>query len=376
MSNKSPNISVRPDVLRWLRESSGWTINEVSKYLNITEDWVNKWETGDENPTFNEIKKLSDAYKRPLAAFFLPDPAKEPSLPQDFRRLPGTAKPFSRKTLRAIHKAMNLQDIGRELLENLNLDMEPDVSNANLKNDPEKVASEERHKLGVSIDDQFKWKDSYEAFKIWRNFIEQKNILVFQFPMELEELRGFTLLDSLPYAIVINSSDIVDARIFTLIHEYGHILLHESALCTPETPLNDGSHGAFVERWCNQFAGAFLLPPDNIKASFDQWGIGEYYRIASKYKVSLSATLTRLVNLNLISSNIYNEELGILSAKAHKVHGGGGEPSNKRAQRTMGDAFISLVLENSHRGFITNSDALNYLGIKTVHLRELLGHKS
>lgn len=376
MSNKSPNISVKPDVLKWLRESSGWTTNEVSKHLNITEEWVNKWETGDENPTFNEIKKLSDAYKRPLAAFFLPDPAKEPSLPQDFRRLPGTAKPFSRKTLRAIHKAMNLQDIGRELLENLNLDMEPDVSNVNLKNNPEKVGYEERHKLGVSIDDQFKWKDSYEAFKTWRSYIEQKNILVFQFPMELEELRGFTLLDSPPYAIVINSSDIVDARIFTLIHEYGHILLHESALCTPETPLNDGSHGAFVERWCNQFAGAFLLPTDDIKASFNQWGLSEYHRIASRYKVSLSAILTRLVNLNLITFNKYNEEMGKLSATVHKEHGGSGEPSNKRALRTMGDAFISLVLENSHRGFITNSDALNYLGIKTVHLRELLRHKS
>ncbi|MDI6897076.1 XRE family transcriptional regulator [Methanocella conradii] len=375
MPKKSPTISVKPDVLKWLRESSGWTINEVSKRLNITEEWIKKWESGDENPTLNEIKELSDAYKRPLAAFFLPSPVKEPSLPQDFRRLPGASKPFSRKTLRAIHKAMNLQDIGRELLENLNLDIETDVSRANLRDDPEKVAREERHKLGVSIEDQFKWKNPYEAFKAWRSAIEQKNILVFQFPMELEELRGFTLLELSPYAIVVNSSDIVEARIFTLIHEYGHILLREPALCTPETPLNDGSHGASVERWCNQFAGAFLLPSDDIKSFFERCGLTKYSKIASRYKVSRAATLTRLVNLRLISLDKYNEEMSKLPINIYKEQGGIGKPS-KRIRQAMGDTFISLVLENSHKGFITNNDALSYLGIKTAHLKELLGHKS
>jgi Zn-dependent peptidase ImmA (M78 family) len=376
MSKKSPNISVKPDVLKWLRESSGWTIDEVSTHLNVTKEWINKWENGDENPTFGEIKKLSEAYKRPLAAFLLPNPVKEPPLPQDFRRLPGLPKPFSRKTLRIIHKAMNLQDISRELQENLNSAMDTDAISANIRDDPEIIAINERSRSEISIDDQFKFKDSHEAFKLWRSLIERKNILVFQFPMEIEELRGFTLLNTKPYAIVINSSDAVDARIFTLIHEYGHILLRESALCTPENPLNDGSHGAHVERWCNQFAGAFLLPSDDIKKSFNKLGLSEYDRISSRYKVSLSATLTRLVNLNLISSYQYEEKIGILSLKGHKEHGGTGESSSKRAQRTMGDAFISLVLENSHKGYITNSDALNYLGIKTIHLRELLRHKS
>ena len=370
----SVNVKVKPDVLKWLRESSGWSIIDVSSHLEIPETTVLSWETGSNYPTFSEVCKMARAFKRPSAAFFLPRPANEPPMPQDFRRLSGTkSKAFSKKTIEAFRRARNLQSTGKELKENLNIDITPSITTASLSENPEKVASAERVHLSITIGEQTVCKDKYRAFKMWRNSIDNEGILIFQLPMELDELRGFTIIDTTPYTIVINSSDDIGARIFTLLHEYGHILLREPALCTPEEPTNE-RHGAEVEAWCNRFAAAFLLPSEEISADFNRTELEQYGKIANRYKVSKYALLTRLVSLKLISDMQYMEETNKLKIKekTQKESGGIGETSADRARREMGEGFVSLVIENSHKGLITYSKALDYLDIKTKGLQELM----
>lgn len=374
MGQKSMKISINPAVLRWLRESSGWTLDDVSRYLDVSTNTLRKWETGEDSPTLNEVHTLSRGYKRPFASFFLPQPVKEPPLPQDFRRLPLSKQGFTRKTYHAIRRARNLQSISNELLQNLGQQTAPDIVKAGLRADPEEVANAERERFSVPVEEQFEWGHAHEAFNHWRDLIEQRNVRVLQLPMDVSELRGFTLTDEEPCVIVVNSSDTIEARIFTLIHEYGHVLLHEPALCTPENPTVENIHGAKIENWCNRFAGAFILPKKSIVTAFEEFGLEQYGRIARRYKVSLSTVLTRLVSLKLISQSQYQEEMGRLrstEAGTKQPSGGAGETAAKRARREKGDVFVSLVMENSQRGYITNSDALDYLDVKTRHLKEL-----
>ena len=117
-------------------------------------------------------------------------------------------------------------------MENLDEKTDPEALQAKIEDDAEVIAQIERDTFGFSIENQYDWKNSYESFNNWRIAIEKRNIRVFQFPMELDELRGCVLMDSEPYTIVLNSSDSIEARIFTLLHEYGHILIREPALCT------------------------------------------------------------------------------------------------------------------------------------------------
>lgn len=375
MPSRSQTFHINNDVFQWLRESSGWTLEEVGNLLNVSVDWVLKWESGEEKPTLLEIKKLAKGYKRPLAAFFLSTPEKDPPLPQDFRRLTGKLQPLSRKTILAIRKARNLQKISIGLLENLEEKTNPEVLQAKIEDDSEEIARIERDSFGFSIENQYDWKHSHEAFNNWRAAIEKRNIRVFQFPMELDELRGFVLMDSEPFTIVLNSSDSVEARSFTLLHEYGHILIREPALCTPENPLVDNSHGAHVESWCNKFSAAFLIPEKNLKTDFPKYGIKRYHSIANRYKVSFSSILTRLVSLHLITQGQYQNEMSLLrqkEAEHDEQSGGRGETLAQRARREKGDVFISLVLDNSTQGHITHSEALDYLGIKTENLHELI----
>ncbi|MFA5615014.1 MAG: helix-turn-helix transcriptional regulator, partial [Methanoculleus sp.] len=102
MRRTSLKVNVNPSVMRWLRESSGWSLEDVSNHLHIPTDQILQWEQGGRLPTLSEVERLAKAYRRPLAAFFLAEPGEERSMPRDFRRLPGEARALTKKTLLAI----------------------------------------------------------------------------------------------------------------------------------------------------------------------------------------------------------------------------------------------------------------------------------
>ncbi|MBM4136873.1 MAG: helix-turn-helix transcriptional regulator [Nitrospira sp.] len=67
---KSPEIKVNPNVLKTLRESSGYTVEEIAKKIKTTVTKVQEAEKGIASFTLTQIKKLADIYHRSLAAFF------------------------------------------------------------------------------------------------------------------------------------------------------------------------------------------------------------------------------------------------------------------------------------------------------------------
>ena len=106
MSRKAIYVNANPSVMEWARTSSGRDFESVKRRLGISVDTIKEWEQGTKKPTLNTLKKLATFYKRPLAAFFLPEPPKEPSLPNDFRYLPDEKRrPLSTKALLAVRRA-------------------------------------------------------------------------------------------------------------------------------------------------------------------------------------------------------------------------------------------------------------------------------
>ncbi len=374
MSTEDISIPVNPEVFGWLRKSSGWTCKDVSDLLGIPISSIYDWERGLHHPHLSHLKKLAKEYKRPVAAFLLPEPENDPVLPEDFRMLPASQDGLSKEVLLKIREAQNQQDKSNELMINLDIDLEPDILPATLKDDPEVVAAVERDRMGLSVQAQRAWKDYYAAFRYLRERIESKNIFVFQISADVEQLRGFTLMEIKPFAIVVNSSDVIQARIFTLLHEYAHLLLNRPAMCIPEEEFISKEHRNIIEKWCNAFAAAFLLPAEDVKRDFGEMGIENYRKLAHRYHASYCATLTRLYILNCISREEYNVETHKFPELLKETGGknsGYGLNSAKKAERDKGHAFISLVFENMENGFITGSEALDYLNIRTRHLDEL-----
>ncbi len=314
MSRKSFEVDIEPKVLVWARESMGMDVAEVAKRFNLSENTIKRWESGQKKPTIVQIKKLAKMYKRSLAVFFLPEPPEEPPLPHDFRTLPEERRnPFSSKTRLAIRQARRLQSLAIELAKTTNTEIYTTIGRAHLSDDPETVATETREKIGIDVQTQFAWEKDDDAFKEWRKALERLGVLVFQLPLPVEETRGFSLPEDTLPAIVLNEKDHIRARIFSLFHEYGHLLLDTSGICNWENHNGSLEINGSVEKFCNHFSGAFLVPKDALlnhrlvesRTNTSYWP-DEYLRgIAKDFKVSREVILRRLVTFNLASWNFY-----------------------------------------------------------------------
>ncbi len=65
MPKKSIKVAVNPSVFNWLRESAGWTVEDVSKRLKTSVEIVEGFESGKREPTLRQLRELSQAFKRP-----------------------------------------------------------------------------------------------------------------------------------------------------------------------------------------------------------------------------------------------------------------------------------------------------------------------
>ncbi|MXV75458.1 helix-turn-helix domain-containing protein, partial [Candidatus Poribacteria bacterium] len=69
-----------PDILKWARERSGYAVEAIATFLKKDASIVNDWEAGESVPTYIQLEKLADKYKRPIALFFFPEPPDEPNI--------------------------------------------------------------------------------------------------------------------------------------------------------------------------------------------------------------------------------------------------------------------------------------------------------
>ena len=68
---------INPDIVRWARERSGYTLHEIAKSFKKDIATISNWESGAAAPTYLQLEKLADKYKRPVAMFFFPEPPHE-----------------------------------------------------------------------------------------------------------------------------------------------------------------------------------------------------------------------------------------------------------------------------------------------------------
>jgi len=376
---QSLKVDVNPIVFKWLRKSSGWPREDVSNRLRTSVDVIKAIEQGERRPTLRQLKELSKAYKIPLATFLLSEPLDEPPLPKDYRMLPAKKDVFDKKTIYAIRRARNLQEIGGELLINMNNSVAPKIKHVNLSKKPTDLGLFYRNNFNLNVEKQRKFKTSYAFFNYLRETFEKRNILVFQFSMPVEDARGFVLTDQNPNVIVVNSKDSIEARIFTLLHEFGHILLGETVIDLPFLSFNKKNK---VEYWCNQFASSFLLPKTYAETLFSSekslTNERTLNRLSRKYKVSKSMLLYAMYKQDFINKNEFERKLDNYKPskkdqkKKKETKQSGGISQDRRCLREMGNKFVSIVANNYDKNLITYTDALNFLSVKSRNFDKVL----
>lgn len=375
---------VKPTLLIWARESLGLDIPAASQKLSVKPDQLRNWEQGYSRPTIKQLRKLANVYKRPLAIFYLPEPPRSFDALHDYRRLPGrTAGEESPELCLQIRRAQNRRRLALDLCEMLG-EVPPSFSpTVSTSTDSEEAGSQIRSLFGISYQEQREWRTDYDAFNKWRDSLEDKGVLVFQITdVEPSEIRGFSISDT-PYPVIaVNIKDTPRSRIFSMLHEFVHIMLRKGGLCDFEESRSRPPEEQRVEVFCNYVAGAAIIPKSNLlqedlvrsQSGPSAWTDQEIEALARTYRSSRETLLRRLLILGRTTEAFYRkkrkqyqEEYEALAQQPSE----GFAPPFRMALSSAGPLFSRLVLQGYHRERITSSDLSEYLNVRIKHLARI-----
>jgi Zn-dependent peptidase ImmA (M78 family) len=367
-------IDINPQILIWAREESQAKNVDVVNILGFNEKEYSEWERTGKNIPFKKLQILSKYFRRQLSCFFLTEVPKRIKKPTDHRNLNIFNPNLSNETALVIRRAnrytkllMELNDADYYKNKYKWLEEFKKSFSHHKTIDKEDIVEWVRTKINFSIETQRGAGSPGEVYSLLRNMIEEKlGISVFQFKMPKQEVQGFCYADDAPYCIIINSDHYAETgKIFTLMHELGHILKHQSSICYPEKVDNDEK----LEFECNSFAGNLLIPKNVVMFENSAAGI---YRQAKKLRISSEAYLRRMKTLGLVSDEMFFKLLDEIRSKVIKPRKGFAILSQiQKSVNSRGRHLFDTVVDASRNNKISYSSASDVLGIKINHFVNL-----
>ncbi len=364
---------IKPEVLRWARESAGFSLRRAADAIGVERWRLELTEEGGELLTLRQAERAAEVYERPLAALFMPQAPAEEDQEVQFRRLPGTPEPpWGPEVQLAARRVTERQQIALAIYDDLDETPPWTESSAPFVGGPRQSLPEiVRDVLGVDRETQRNWsQDAYAPLRGWRDAVEALGVLVMQDgPVEVDQMRGFASIEpeTLP-AILLNSKDDPRARAFTLLHELGHLALsRRGERVGPET-----------ERWCDRFAGQVLMPTDWLRDEFASSSGSTLDRIrgaARSFHVTPLAAAVRITHLGLVSEDEGGAAIGWIRARSKPSDEddgprGGDYYKNKIAR--FGPGYLGLVFSALDSQAITLPMATGLLdGVKVKNLERL-----
>lgn len=378
-------VPVAPEVLVWARKSALATVSEAAERTGQPPETILAWEADRDRPTYSQLERLADEYGVSVNVLLLPTAPDIPEPPPDFRSpSDGIREPISRTTRRELRRARHLQ----HLLEDVPVLPPPALPTISAGQDQALVV---RQALGVTLAQQLSWRDEHQAFREWRAAFNRLGILVLQYGLPLEELRGLSLaaVDGGPPVVLINQSDWANARNFTLLHELGHLVLaHEGGICDP---WRQAWHLAAqsLEGRCNRFAGAVLVPGEHLREQPEALQIAAESDTAAivkllgtlgrRYRVSGQVVWYRIHDLGLVSDAAFHALWPQLRPPAKQKRPPtdddqrSGIPRWRRASSSYGPQLIGGLLRAVDRGALAPTQLMRALNLGTGDLARLQG---
>jgi len=238
---------------------------------------------------------------------------------------------------------------------------------------PEEVARSMLEVLGLN-DEWAKQEGTWsEALRQLRHRIETAGVMVVingvvgnntHRPLDVNEFRGFVLVDSIAPLIFVNGRDARCAQMFTLAHELAHIWIGREGVSNLDRLEPVGEH---VETFCNQVAAEFLIPTHRFQAEWQGASsfADRFDRLARTFKVSAIVVARRALDLKHIGRqeffDFYEGQIRQNAEDRRKSPGG----DFWRTQRVrIGELFGSAVAQAVWTGRLLYSEAYELTGLR------------
>lgn len=375
------NISVNAKVLLWARESLAINRNSASEKTGISPRRLMLLEEGEKQPTIEELKQLSKAYKCTIATLLLNKTPKEKPLPADRRTIDSKELGrFHEKTIMAVRKARALAQSLVELQEETNASFPKFNLSATINDNPKEVAEKIRHL--IKLDEVRKINNVKIALETYIEKVESLGVAVFQLSLTQDNIRGFAIVDDIiPIIGMKRGSEQTYSTTFTLFHELGHILLNEGALC--DLSLNSKWK---IEKWCNAFSAEILIPTSEIlrmeivqeykSAGQKIWAKKDLIVLANNFHVGPLAILRTLLENGLTTKAFYSEKHEEWNKPQFgRAKNPEGRNFAKEAIQEKGKTYVNLAFKAFDQNRINIKDLSDFLGVKLSYIpktRQLL----
>tara|TARA_R110002051_G_scaffold143507_10_gene216565 strand:- start:1017 stop:2168 length:1152 start_codon:yes stop_codon:yes gene_type:complete len=383
MSEKD-KIPVNNKVLIWARESIAQTKNYVVEKTGINLRRLNQIESGEKHPDLDELKTLAKTYKRTLAVLLLHEPPKEKPLPKDRRTLDSKELGhFHEKTILAVRKARAFTQSLIELKTDAGISINKFKYSANLETDISEISQKIR--LDLNLNEVRELENINDILDAYIEKVESLGIAVFQMSLTQDNLRGFSIVDEeIPIIGIKRGGEKATSKIFTLFHEFGHILLNTGGLCDLSIKTTSD-----VEKWCNAFAAEILIPTSDLlsnhlvqKYRFEEnkiWAKKDLIELSSYFHVGPLAILRSLLTNKLTTSKYYNDRHQVWNKPTFgRSKNPEGRNIAKETIKEKGRNYISLAFSAYDKKRIDIKDLSDFLGIKLSYIpktRELLNSR-
>ena len=366
---------VTPEIITWARDRLKWNHEKLAKRVGVNVRTLIAWETGDKRPTQRQATKLADKLYVPLGYLWLSTPpALEVPIPDLRTGSDVVAQPPSVNFIDVLHDARRKQQWYREYVQSEGMGPLPFVGKFSLRDNPRINDVADDMRVAIGIDDARK---KAKTFLQFLGFLAENagevGILVLRSgkvgsnthrKLDVDEFRGFALIDDLAPLVFVNSADNLAARIFTLAHELAHIWIGKSGISNPTTIgmfMREDSH---LNQFCNQVATELLMPAVSFMNEWQEDKTVEENITAMTrlYHVSRNAVLIRAYEHELLpDKNYYLQPERLRQWESQEPNRGGNFWNNFLASNSR--ALVHAVLTSAAEGRVSERDAATLLGV-------------
>lgn len=367
-------VDIQGNMIVWALERSG---KDVDAYLDSHPD-VQAWIEERKKPTFKKLEGFAKSMNVPLGYLFLDEP------PMEEMPIPMFRRNTRRLDINVYDKVMQMQDRQEWLADyKMRLGMEPlpFVGVHNVHDTAREVAERMRSLTELPICWVLDTHTVREALKNLTSVLEDLGVIVTysgvvdtfgKRAINVNECRGFTLVNKYAPFIFINSKDAQSAQLFTLVHEFAHILTGYSSGYGDDNMENTSDN----ERLCDSTAALFLLPEVLLRELWVE--VGENYEVlCKKLKVSRYVIARCAKDYGLITAthyfNLYREWMA--ESVVVQANATGSVDQYLLAIRRVSRIFLIHVNNALSRNMLLHTEAYRLTGMKGDTFRKVINNK-
>lgn len=362
-------FKIDSQVLDWAISNTDLSDEQVSE--KIEKFKLVKWKTGEIEPTINQIQLFAKEFHIPFGYLFLKTPPIENNVPLAFRTIENRPAKISRGFQEVIQRMQTRQEwMKDEVVDSGGTSLEI-VGKFVSERDASQIADFIRGTLNFS--DISRKRNIDEFYKVLKSAISKQNIMVMQDGtvngnthrnLSTDEVRAFVLIDNYAPLIFLNTRDAKTAKIFSLLHEFVHILRGSDEVLSTERQTTE-------ERFINKVVEKVLMPEVEFKKRFDLSTIDESARY---FHVSIYAAAIRAKNLNMISQDELQDIMKInhfipqIDDKKDKTKGN----YYNTAISKMDPVFMKKVIGSYNSRKTSTTEAADLMGVSLKSFKKFV----